>query len=306
MKIIFFGTPFFAAEILSHLIDRGISVEAVVTQKDTVRGKKCIESEVKKVAKEFKIFLYQPEKASDEGFIREMKKYEVDLFVVVAYGQILKKELLKIPKFDCINIHASLLPKHRGAAPIQRCLMEGHGKTGVSIIQMIPKLDAGDIILKEECEISEGMSFGELERKLLEISKRLLLEVIGMYEREAVKKVAQGEEGVSYAKKIFKEEYFIEWSKGVERGYNLIRALSPSPGARCNVLISGRKKVLKILKGEMVGEKLEIKKVLESEGGIVVGCGDGGIKLLEVQLEGKRVMDILSFLRGIRGGIEVV
>ena len=265
MKIIFFGTPFFAAEILSHLVDRGISVEAAVTQKDTMKGKKCIESEVKKVAEEFKIFLYQPEKASDEGFIREMKKYDVDLFVVVAYGQILKKELLKIPKLDCINIHTSFLPKYRGAAPMQRCLMEGDRKTGVSIIQMIPKLDAGDIILKEECGVDEGMSFGELEKRLLEISKRLLLEVIGLYERGTVKKVAQGEEGNSYAKKILKEEYFIDWSKGVRRVYNLIRALSPNPGARCVIRVNGRKKVLKVLKGEIVKGEVEHKRVLEVE-----------------------------------------
>jgi methionyl-tRNA formyltransferase len=306
MKIIFFGTSFFAAEILSHLVSKGISVEAVVTQKDSIKGKKRIEPEVKKMAKRFNLPIYQPEKASDEEFIREMERYIVDLFVVVAYGQILKGELLKVPKLDSINIHASLLPKYRGAAPMQRCLMEGEKKTGVSIIQMVSKLDAGDIILKEECGVDEGMNFGELEKRLLKISKRLLMEVIGLYERGEVRKIAQGEEGVSYAKKILKEEYFIDWGSGIKKVYNLIRALSPSPGSRCFIRVNEKKKVLKVLRSEIVEKKLGVKKVFKSESGVVIGCGDGGIKLLEVQLEGKKVMDIFSFLRGIRGEIEVV
>jgi methionyl-tRNA formyltransferase len=185
MKIVFFGTSSFAAKVLSNLIERGYQIVAVVTRPDRSKGRNLHASPppVKEIASTFSsnIPIFQPEKASAPEFASLLKPLEADLFVVVAYGEIIKKNLLEMPTFGCINIHASLLPKFRGAAPIQRSLIAGEKETGITIIEMSPQMDAGDILAIEAIPISEEMTFGELEANLCDLSVKLLLNVISQF-----------------------------------------------------------------------------------------------------------------------------
>ena len=220
---------------------------------------------------------------------------EAALFVVVAYGQILSQRLLDIPPLGCINVHASLLPKYRGAAPIQRCLMAGEKETGVAIQKMVRQMDAGDVIGIAKVKVPFEMTFGELEERLIELAKPLLLDVIQRYERGVPEGEPQNETGVSFAPKIELEEGEIDWKKPAGEIHNLIRAFSPRPGAWCWICAGTDKKRLKVLRAKVVegkgapGERLK-------EG--VVAAGEGAIELLEVQAEGKKAMSALDWLRG--------
>ncbi len=307
MKIIFFGTPVFAAEILEYLLDNKIDVLAVVTQPDKTNKNRVHIPAIKKIAEKFpEIDIYQPEKASDPDFIQSLKKYKADLFVVVAYGQILKQELLDIPKLDCINIHASLLPKYRGANPIRRAIEKGEDTTGVTIMKMVKKMDAGDMIRTKEVEISDNMDFGALEEKLIEISKPLLLEVIKDYEKDRVQFTTQDESGVTFAKKYTYEEMQLDWNKDAKDNFNLIRALSPKPGAFIKILINDQTKILKILKTKISDNFLPPKKIDIQKDALFIGCKDRSLKILEVQLEGKKRMKAADFIRGIKNQFLIV
>ncbi|MGB7977632.1 MAG: methionyl-tRNA formyltransferase [Chlamydiales bacterium] len=297
MKIVFFGTPFFAAECLKYLIEKGVDVAAVVTQPDRPKGRSSqrVPSPVKELAGIYGIPVFQPEKASNGEFLEAIGQLEAALFVVVAYGQILSQRLLDIPPLGCINVHASLLPKYRGAAPIQRCLMAGEKETGVAIQKMVRQMDAGDVIGIAKVKVPFEMTFGELEERLIELAKPLLLDVIQRYERGVPEGEPQNETGVSFAPKIELEEGEIDWKKPAGEIHNLIRAFSPRPGAWCWICAGTDKKRLKVLRAKVVegkgapGERLK-------EG--VVAAGEGAIELLEVQAEGKKAMSALDWLRG--------
>ncbi len=308
-KIIFFGTPYFAASLLEYLIKEGFSIIALVTQPDRPKGRSNTPSfsQVKKTAIErlSNIPIFQPGKASDSEFIQKLAILKPDLFIVVGYGQILKQFLLDIPLIASINVHASLLPKYRGAAPIQRCLMAGEVKTGITIMKMTAELDAGDILGISEISISEEMTFGELEKKLLESAKPLLKKILLQLEIGAISGQAQNNKEANYSRKLTPEEFQIAWDFPALQIHNLIRALSPRPGAWCWITISGEKKKLKILKTLVLPLKAEAPGhiVLHSEYQLVVNCKDKTVAILEVQLEGKKPMPISSFLRGVKGNI---
>ena len=307
MKVVFFGTPYFAAEILKYLVENNIDICAVVTQKDAF-NRKAIIPEVKKEAAEIlDVPIFQPHKASDPAFIEELRKFNADLFIVVAYGQILKKELLDIPRKDAINVHASILPKYRGAAPIERAIWEGEEKTGITIMKMVAKLDAGDIIATDEVYIDPDMTSKELKQKLLEIAKPLLLETIHLFEKDQISYEKQDDKYSTYAHKIEKEDLLLDFNKDAKSLHNQIRALSPSPGARVEILLNGVKKYLKILKSKIIDQKSEPKKIICFEkDNFIIGCNGQALQILELQLEGKRAMNASDFIKGVKNKIEII
>ena len=302
MKIIFFGTPPFAAQILQYLISHNVSVSAIVTQPDRPKGRnlESTPSAVKQILLQtnFKSVLMQPEKASEPQFLHELESLHADLFVVVAYGQILSQKLLAIPKLGCINVHASLLPRYRGAAPIQRCLLNGDNDTGISIQKMVYQLDAGDVIDEAKITIPPEMTYGELQQALCDLAKPLLLSVINKYRDGIPPGRAQDPNLVTMASKIKPEDTEIHWNQNAFYLHNLVRALSPRPGAWCWIENKERKR-LKILRTRtssssgLPGSLISFQK--ES---CLVAAQTGSLELLEVQPEGRKVMTIAEWIRG--------
>ncbi len=291
-SIIFFGTPVFAAEILDYLVENLVPIVGIVTQPDRPKGRSLAmtASPVKELAQKKipHVPIFQPEKSSHSEFLEQISALQADLYVVVAFGQILPQKLLDIPPLGCINVHASLLPRYRGAAPIHRCLLNGDLETGVSIQKMVKQLDAGDVIAESKMAIPREMSFGELEQALCDLSKPLLLSVLNQYRKAIPSAVAQDPNLVTYAAKVEPEEGEIQWSKSPEEIHNLIRAFSPRPGAWCWVTMNGEKKRLKIFRAEV------------GSGKFTIPCGSGSLTLLEVQPEGKPRMSAADWLRGLK------
>jgi len=276
----------------------------VVTRPDRSRGrsKKMLPSAVKALCQEKwpELPVFSPERASTSEFVETVEKLGADLFVVVAYGEIIKTNLLTIPLKGCINIHASLLPKYRGAAPIQRSIMDGEKESGVTIMEMVLKMDAGAILEVEKVAIPHSMNFGELEQALCNVAKPALLRTIEKIEENTLVKIDQDESNVTFAPKISLEDRLIDWKKGAGQIHNQIRGLSPSPGAFCFVEIKGERKRLMVKKAidlpEVEGEAGQT--LIYEKGEWVVGCGNGALSLLLVQLEGKKPMSVEDFLRG--------
>lgn len=310
MKIVFFGTSPFAARILSFLLSQNIQVLAVVTRPDRPRGRaqQLSPPPVKETLLQINqdIPIHQPEKASTPEFAAVLAEYGADLFVVVAYGEIIKQNILDTPSLGCINIHASLLPKYRGAAPMQRCLMAGDPVTGVTIIDMVLKMDAGDMLGIAEVEVPPSMTRGELEEKLVTASCPLLLKILHDFEKGTVKRISQDPKEVTFAQKITPEDEKISWTEAAVDLHNRIRALSPQPGAWCRVSLGAEEKRLKIKRSapllEKRGEPGEIL-VFDAKQGLQIACGKGALALLEVQLEGKKTMKIEDFIKGIHTSI---
>jgi methionyl-tRNA formyltransferase len=300
VKIIFFGTPQFAAEVLRYLLDHKVEIVAVVTQPDRPKGRslQLTPSPVKLLAQEkaSHIPIFQPVKASQEPFLQDLTSLDADLYVVVAFGQILSQKLLDIPPLGCINVHTSLLPKYRGAAPIQRAIMAGETETGVSIQKMVRQLDAGDVIATAKTEIFPDATFGELEERLIHLSQPLLLDVLTAYEKRIPEAIPQDSNLVTYASKIELEEGEINWKRPSQEIHNLIRAFSPRPGAWCWLYSVDAKKRLKILRSKWVDRRGPPGEISLHEP--IVTCGEGAIQLLEVQPEGKKVMKASDWLRG--------
>lgn len=298
-KIVYFGTPSFAAEVYRYLYQHGVSISAVVTQPDRPKGRslQVSFSPVKQAVLELSpnIPIFQPQKASDEFFLNELETLGANLFVVVAYGQILSQKLLSLPPLGCINVHASLLPQYRGAAPIQRCLLAGETKTGIAIQKMVRQLDAGDVIATSEVMIPQEMTFGELEHKLCEVSKALLFEVLARYENGVPEAAPQDHSHATFAPKIELEEGEIHWERDANSIHNLIRAFSPRPGAWC--WIEPGLKRLKVLKSLVVDRSGKPGTILDRNG--LIACGSKSILLLEVQPEGKKAMSAADWLRGV-------
>ncbi|WP_420421921.1 methionyl-tRNA formyltransferase [Simkania sp.] len=304
MKIVFFGTPPFAANVLTYLIDHNVEVVAIVTKPDKPQGRsgKPAFSAVKKVALEKypSISLHQPEEASDAAFAEKLNSYGADLFIVVAYGEIMKENLLHMPRLSCINVHSSLLPKYRGAAPMQFALLNGDPESGVTIMEMALKMDAGDIIAQKTVPIPDDMNLEQLESALCQAGCEALLEVIQAFEKGPVAKTPQDHSQATYVKKIDPSMAQITWSEPANILHNRIRAFSPKPGAWCAVEINGQSKRLKILRSRVsknyqgsAGETVQYDKK-----NWILACGSDALELLEVQLEGKKRMAIEDFLRG--------
>jgi methionyl-tRNA formyltransferase len=308
MKVVFFGTPLFAARVLEHLLERKVDVIAVISKPDRPKGRSAepVPTPVKTaaLASHLPLPIFQPNIVSTLEFADVLKAYEADLFVVVAYGEIIKQHLLEIPRKACINLHTSLLPKYRGAAPIQRCIMEGATETGVTIMHMVKKMDAGDIIQQVKVPIGPEMTFGELEHTLCEVGKKVLLEVIHAFDQGEPSRIPQEESKITFAPKIELEDCEIHWNRPAQELHNLVRGVNPYPGAWCYILVKGERKRLKMSRTKIVScGKIEPGTLLNApqanKSNLIIATGDQALELLEVQLEGKKSMSSEELMRGI-------
>ncbi|MDD4998070.1 MAG: methionyl-tRNA formyltransferase, partial [Syntrophales bacterium] len=299
MKILFMGTPDFAVPSLAALIRSGRAVAGVVTQPDRPkgRGRQAAVPPVKVLAQSHGIAVHQPERVRDAAFLEVFRGIAPDLVVVAAFGQILPKEILVCPKHGCINVHPSLLPRCRGAAPIQWTLIRGETKTGVTIMQMDEGVDSGDILLQEETPIGPEEDFGALHDRLSLMGAELLIRTVEAIESGKAVCTPQDPALATIAPRLKKEDGRIHWETGCREILNLIRGLSPAPGAY--TCLNG--KVLKIFSAavsECRHEKPPGTAGPLSEEGLAVAAGDGYVLLREVQLENKNRMSIRDFLRG--------
>lgn len=308
MKIVFMGTPDFAKESLRAIYEAKHNIVGVVTNIDKPRGRgmKLQPSEVKQYALEKELVLYQPEKIKrNQNFIEEIKKLKPDVICVVAYGKLLPKEILEIPPYGCINVHASLLPKYRGAAPIQWSILNGDKKTGVSTMYMDIGMDTGDIILKEEVEIEEDETTGELWNKLAKIGGELLVKTLEQIEKKIAPRQKQGEH-FTVAPMLTKEMAKIDWEhKTAQEIKNLVRGLNPIMGAY--TYLNGKKikfwKVSVATEEETMANEIDTLSngtiiVSDSKKGLFIKTKQGILKVLEIQGENAKRMPIQDFLRG--------
>ncbi|MFN0065655.1 MAG: methionyl-tRNA formyltransferase [Chlamydiales bacterium] len=301
IKIVFFGTPQIARSILHSLIEKNANIVAVVTTPDKPVGRsgKLAPSSVKQLAVEKGLPLYQPRKASVLEFAQLLEKLHADLFVVVAYGEIFKENLLEMPRLGCINVHASLLPKYRGAAPIQRCIMAGEKESGVTIMRMTPELDAGDMLAVVKTPVGADMTAGELFIEIEKMGAEALWNVIESLEKGDARPIQQDSREASYARKLCIEDGEVDWKKPAKEHYDQIRGVTPKPGAWCNVEIGGKSKRLLIKKARLSLESGKRRGEHLSNRELLIACeGGGSIQLLEIQLEGKKTLTVHDFLKG--------
>lgn len=303
MNIVFMGTPDFAVPCLQALIDNGENVQAVFTQPDKPKGRgyKMLPPPVKSLALTYNIPVYQPlslKKGEDaENALNILKELSPDLIIVVAYGKILPKEILELPKYYCINVHASLLPRYRGAAPIQWCVLNGEKETGVTTMLMAEGLDTGDMLLKESVAIGDDETASELHDRLSAVGAELLIKTISAIKVGTITREKQEDSLSNYASMITKDMCPIDFSLPAQQIHNKIRGLSASPCAA--TMLNGKR--LKIFKSTMSDKKkydLAAGTVVNEKDFTVV-CGDGyTVTFTEVQSEGGKRMKVSDFLRG--------
>lgn len=299
MKIVYMGTPDFSVGALEALIQAGHEVTAVVTQPDKAKGRsgqmQC--SPVKECAVRHGIPVFQPVKIKTPESMEELKKYEADIYIVAAFGQILSREILEMPRFGCVNIHASLLPKYRGAAPINQCILDGERETGVTIMQMDAGIDTGDILTQKKVIIEDKETAETLFDKLSQAGAALIVETLPMIERGEITPVKQDESLAGYVKMMDKSRGKIDWASDAVSIERLVRGLNPWPSA----YTSCQGKTVKIWRSDVV-----VAEAAQQPGTIVsvgkdffdVACGSGNLRIYELQLEGKKRMDTKSFLLG--------
>lgn len=298
-KIVFMGTPNFAVSTLKSIYNSGYNVKAVITQQDKRkgRGKKIQYTPVKEEALKLGIEVFQPENINDKETINILKDINPDFIVVVAYGQILKSEILEIPKYGCYNVHASLLPKYRGAAPINWAIINGERETGVTIMEMEKGLDTGDIILSSAIKINTEDNTEDIHGKLSLLGGELIDKALENIIKGDFTKEKQNHANSSYASMLNKEMGRIDWDDSGENIINLIRGLKPWPSAYTNY----REEVVKIHKASFLGEEIdgmngEIKKI--DKDGLYIKVKDGIIKLEELQFPGKKKLLVKEYLKG--------
>ena len=313
MRIVFMGTPDFSVPALKALVEAGHQVIAVVTQPDKPkgRGKEVQMTPVKIQAMEYGIPVYQPAKVREASFVEVLQGMEADVYVVIAFGQLLPKAVLELPKYGCINIHASLLPKYRGAAPIQGCVIDGERETGITTMMMDVGLDTGDMLEKTVIPIEEKETGGSLHDKLSLAGGALILSTLKKLEEGTLVRTPQTDEGTCYAKMLTKSLGDIDWNQSAVSIERLIRGLNPWPSAY--TLWNG--KTIKIWSADVTTSREAAAFLSESgvpsETGItpgtvvcsdkhslVVCTGDGLLSVRELQMEGKKRMDTPAFLRG--------
>lgn len=301
MRVIFMGTPDFAVPCLKALIDSEDEVVGVFTQPDKPKGRgyDLTPPPVKVCAVENSIPVFQPTSMKNGEALDIINSLDADLIIVVAFGKILPPEILTSVKYGCINIHASLLPKLRGAAPIQWSIINGEAETGVTSMQMDAGLDTGDMLIKKSIKITENMTAGELHDELSVLGAEVLLETVKAVKNGTLMPEKQNDELSNYASMLTKELCPIDFNKSANEVHNKIRGLSPWPVA--TTVVNGKK--IKIHKSKLVSEALNGKagEVYDSDNRLVVVCGDNkGVELLEVQAEGKKKMCASDYLRGHR------
>ncbi len=298
MKIIFMGTPEFAVPSLNALLSSKNEIAAVVTQPDkpSGRGKKLAPPPVKTAALNSGIRVLQPERIKDEAFVNTIKEINPDVIVVAAYGKILPKDIIQLPRYGCINVHASLLPKYRGAAPINWAIINGEKETGITIMQMDEGMDTGAILMQETVAISSNNTAGTLSNKLSESGAGLLIEGLNAIENGEIKAIPQDNSKASYAPILKKEDGQIYWTKGAEDIYNMVRGMDPWPGAF--TYYKGELwRVWKVRHGDAgKGQAGEI--LAADKDRIDVASKDSVISIIEMQPANKKRMAVSEFLRG--------
>ncbi|RBW67506.1 methionyl-tRNA formyltransferase [Bacillus taeanensis] len=298
MKIVFMGTPDFSVPVLKQLVEDGYEVVGVVTQPDRPKGRKrtLTPPPVKVEAEKQGLAVFQPEKIRNE--YKEIITLNPDLIVTAAYGQLLPREILEAPQYGCINVHASLLPEYRGGAPIHYAIRDGKEKTGVTIMYMVEKLDAGDILTQVEVPILEEDHVGSLHNKLSAAGAKLLSETIPALVRGEIKPIAQDEEKVTFSPTIKREEELIDWTNNGEQIYNQIRGMHPWPIAYTTF----ENKLMKIWWGVKVPivKREEPGRIItvEDDGFVVASGNNTAIKVTECQPAGKKRMTASQFLQG--------
>ena len=300
-KIVFMGTPKFAVPVLEMLIEK-YGVDLVITQPDKKVGRKKVLTAppVKVIAEEKGIKVLQPEKISnDENVLSELKELNPDIIITAAYGQLVPETILEIPKYKCINVHGSLLPKLRGGAPIQYSILEDHGKTGITIMYMVKKLDAGDMISKVEVDILDSDNYESLHDKLSIAGRDLLKETLPNIFTGNIAPEKQDDSLATFARNILREDEKIDWNKSARQIFNQIRALDPTPGAFTYL----DENILKIWNSEVVDleENFSSKKVgtiiKQDKKHIYLLCGENTVlKVKELQISGKKRMPVVNFL----------
>ena len=302
LKIIFMGTAELSCASLEKLArDKRYSVLAVVTQPDKPKGRelKLTPSPVKVQAEKLNLPVLQPLKAREEKFISELRELKPDLMVVVAYGQILPQTILDLPKFGCLNVHTSLLPKYRGAAPIQWAIADGEAETGVTIMQMDAGLDTGPVLSIRRTPILPTDDSQVLHDRLAQLGAELLAETILDFVAGKILPQPQPAAGSTYAAKIKKEDGKIDWQQPAQKIWNRLRAFTPWPGAFTYLQTETKPQLLKIWKAEVVEKSGGVGEVLIADkAGIVVGCGQNALRILELQREGGKRLPAEQFLIG--------
>lgn len=293
------GTPDFALASLKALCESGENVVGVVTQTDKPKGRgyELTPPPVKEYALEKNIPVYQPKTLKGEDFDALLREIDPDMIIVVAFGKILPENVINYPKYGCINVHGSLLPKYRGAAPMQRAIIDGEKITGITTMYMDVGLDTGDMIYKEEFVIEDEHDFEDVHDGLAALGAALLLKTVNDIKEEKAPREKQNDAEMTYAAKIEKADCLIDFGKSAREIHDLIRGLSPIP---LSFTHTPDGKLLKVLKARVSAFKGEgvVGEVISLDGGITVKCGDGAIELLRVLPEGKGRMDASDFIRG--------
>ena len=304
MRIVFMGTPDFSIPTLERLLESRHEVIGVVTQPDKPkgRGKEIAMSPVKETALRHGISVYQPARAREASFVDEIRALQPDVMVVIAFGQILSKELLEVPKYGCVNIHASLLPKYRGAAPIQWAVLNGDSETGITTMMMDVGMDTGDMLEKLVVPLEKNETGGSLFDRLSLLGGDLILSTLDKLEAGTLVRIPQNHDEATHVKKISKSMGDIDWTKDAAAIERLIRGLNPWPSA----FTHWNGKMLKLWEAEVLsdgacgdGQRAVCGEVLEAAGdALKVQTGNGILKITGLQLEGKKRMDVAAFLRG--------
>ena len=300
LRVIFMGTPDFAVPTLTEIIGQGHEVVSCYTRAPAQagRGLELKPSPVHKAAERFGIPVFTPSALKTPDIAEQIASHEADVAVVVAYGMILPQAILDLPELGCLNLHASLLPRWRGAAPIQRAVMAGDVESGVCVMKMEAGLDTGPVGMVERLEIGPDMTSGELHDRLAPLGADLMVRALAALGRGALRFTPQPEEGVTYAAKIGNAEAKLNWARPAKQVHDLVRGLAPFPGAFAEIDLGKGPERLKILRTALAGGAAEPGMLLDDEG--TVACAEGAVKLLQVQRAGGRPVSGAEFLRGAR------
>lgn len=298
MRIIFMGTPEIAVNTLGELISQGHDIVAVYCQppRPAGRGKSLSKTPVHEFAEDMGLEVYTPLNFKDQSDVDQFMAHQADIAVVVAYGLLLPKAILEAPEHGCLNLHASLLPRWRGAAPIQRAIMAGDSHTGLVVMQMDEGLDTGAMCLIEKFIIEPNITAGEMHDKMAPLGANLMARAISAVEWGGHSETLQNDDGALYAKKISKGEAKINWQLPAQQLHNHIRGLSPFPGAWCQVEKDGKATRIKILQTELVEGTGDAGEVLDDA--LTIACGDGALRITRLQRAGKSASNVADFQRG--------
>ena len=301
LRIVFMGTPEFSVPVMTALIGQGYDIIAVYSQPPRPAGRRGLEltkSPVHEKAEEFGIPVFTPKSLKSETEQQIFRELEADVAVVVAYGMLLPQAILDAPALGCYNGHASLLPRWRGAAPIQRAIMAGDKESGIMIMKMDEGLDTGPVAMVEKVTITPNMTSGELHDRLSMVGADLMVRAMAALERDSLKLTPQSEDGVTYAAKINKAEARIDWSQPAQAVHDRVRGLAPFPGAWCEIEINGQPERVKVLRSVIADGAGKAGEVLD--GTLVIACGEGAVALTLVQKAGGKPVNAAEFCNGVK------